>query len=167
MTEERISGPRVLGSMRTENGVGVVRVEDTYATDIDDLWSAVTVPERLRRWVAVVEGDLRVGGSFTATFTSGWDGSGRVEVCDAPNRLVVSTWEEGDEPSTVEVTLTAEGSRTRLVIEERGLPLDHLSAYGSGWQVHIEDLAATLAGRATSTWSDRQKQLAPAYEELP
>jgi hypothetical protein len=27
------------------------------------------------------------------------------------------------------------------------MPLDHLAGYGSGWQVHVEDLAAHLAGR--------------------
>ena len=31
---------------------GEVRVEDVYATDIDDLWEACTDPDRLARWIA-------------------------------------------------------------------------------------------------------------------
>ena len=35
---------------------------DVYDTDLADLWSAITEPDRLARWVATVEGDLRLGG---------------------------------------------------------------------------------------------------------
>ena len=31
--------------------------------------------------------------------------------------------------------------------EDRGLPLDQIASYGAGDQVHVEDLAAALAGR--------------------
>lgn len=40
----------------------------------------------------------------------------------------------------VEAHLTADGERTRLVVEERGLPLDVLPFHGAGWQTHPEDL---------------------------
>ena len=36
----------------------------------DDLWEACTDPERLARWIAKVSGDLQVGGSIHAVFTS-------------------------------------------------------------------------------------------------
>jgi hypothetical protein len=55
-------GIRILGSLRSADGKGVVRIEDRYDTDIDDLWSAVTDPGRLARWYGQVEGDLRPGG---------------------------------------------------------------------------------------------------------
>ena len=45
--------------MRATDGVGVIRMEDRYDTTPDDLWSALTDPRRLARWVADVEGDLR------------------------------------------------------------------------------------------------------------
>ena len=54
---------RMLGSMRRiDEARGAVRVEDVYDTDIADLWSAITEPDRLARWIATVEGDLRIGG---------------------------------------------------------------------------------------------------------
>ena len=41
-----------------------MRIEDRFDTDIDDLWSALTDPGRLARWLGEVEGDLRPGGEF-------------------------------------------------------------------------------------------------------
>jgi uncharacterized protein YndB with AHSA1/START domain len=80
---------RILGSMRRlDEKRGVVRMEDVYDTDIADLWSAITEPERLARWIATVEGDLRVGGTVQTRFTSTWEGPGRIDVCEAPNYLV-------------------------------------------------------------------------------
>ena len=48
--------------------------------------------------------------------------------------------------------------KTLLVLEERGMLLDPLAAYGAGVQVHVEDLAAHLAGRercdAEARWNE-------------
>jgi len=44
--------PRILGSLGSADGTGVVRIEDRYDTDIDDLWEALTDPTRLARWYA-------------------------------------------------------------------------------------------------------------------
>jgi uncharacterized protein YndB with AHSA1/START domain len=157
---------RILGGMRRiDEKRGAVRVEDVYETDIGDLWSAITEPDRLARWVATVEGDLRVGGVVHARFTSSWEGPGRIDVCDEPNRLVVTMEPGTDDEAVIEALLTAEGERTRLVVEERGLPLDELYKHGAGWQAHIEDLARYLAG-SSSTWKARWEELSPAYQSL-
>jgi len=161
MTEQKL-----LAALREEDGLGVVRVEDVYATTIDDLWSAITDPSRLKRWVVEVSGDLRVGGDFSANFTSGWSGSGTVDVCDAPNLLRVRTWQPGQEVTTIEAVLTAEGDRTRLVIEERGLPLADYAGHGAGWQAHAEDLHALVDGREPGIWADRWRELNDAYLAL-
>ena len=157
---------RILGSLREENGAGVVHVEDVYDTDIHDLWSAITEPARLARWLVTVDGDVSAGGEFGLTFTSGWAGVGRVDVCEAPRHLRVTSWSESDAPGVIEATLVAEGASTRLIIEESGLPLDEYFYHGSGWQTHIEDLAAYLAGRETSDWGARARELSGAYREM-
>ena len=139
MSSNARAGNRVLGSLRSADGNGVVRMEDRYDTDIDDLWSAVTEPSRLARWIAEVHGDFRLGGEFRARFTSGWEGTVRVEACEPPRRLLVSTKETGEpEEEVIEAALTADGDQTILVIEARGLPIDQLAAYEAGWQIHVE-----------------------------
>ena len=165
-------GLRILGSLRSAGGKGVVRIEDRYGTGIGDLWSALTDPDRLASWYGQVEGDLRLGGQFRLHVEDAdLDATGRVEACEPPRRLLVTTresdesWRKGtgappfDE--AIEATLTADGDQTILVIEVRGIPLDRIAAYGAGWQIHAENLAAHLAvGEA------RWVELVPAYQDL-
>jgi uncharacterized protein YndB with AHSA1/START domain len=157
---------RMLGSMRRiDEARGAVRVEDVYDTDIGDLWSAVTEPRRLARWIAEVEGDLRVGGMVQARFTSTWEGPGRIDVCEPPNHVVLTMEPAAADETVIEAWLTSEGEQTRLVIEERGLPVDVLYKHGAGWQAHIEDLGRYLAG-GQSNWKARWTELAEAYQSL-
>jgi uncharacterized protein YndB with AHSA1/START domain len=168
MTGNARAGGRIIGSLRSADGKGVVRIEDRFETDIDDLWSALTDPSRLVRWLGEVEGDLRLGGEFRARFfASGWEGTGRVEACEPPRRLLVLT-RQSDKPDeqVIEVTLTADGSQTILVWEERGMPLDQLAGYGAGIQVHVEDLAAHIAGQERCDADARWNELYPAYQDL-
>ena len=66
----------------------------------------------------------------------------------------------------IEVTLTADNEETILVWEERDMPLDQRAAYAAGVQVHVEDLAAYLAGRERCDADARFEELVPAYQEL-
>jgi uncharacterized protein YndB with AHSA1/START domain len=168
MTSNQPAGTRILGSLRAAGAAGVVRIGDHYDTDIDDLWSALTDPGRLASWYGQVEGDLRPGGEFHASIdSSGWEGTGRVEACEPPRRLLVTT-RGADEPydEAIEATLIAGGDQTILVIEARGMPLDLLAAYGAGYQIHAENLAAHLAGRERVDSQTRWAELAPSYEDL-
>jgi uncharacterized protein YndB with AHSA1/START domain len=158
---------KTTGTMRAlDEKRGAVRVEDVYDTDINDLWEACTTPERLARWIAEVSGDLRIGGTIQASFTSTWTGPGRIEICDAPRHLLLTMQPGTDEEAVMEASLAPEGGKTRLVIEERGLPLDVLYLHGAGWQAHVEDLGRHLAG-GESQWKARWAELSPDYKTLP
>lgn len=177
MTDNARPSDRILGDLRSADGAGVVRIEDRYDTTIDDLWDALTDPARLARWYGQVEGDLRPGGEFR-TFIAAADieGTGRVEACEPPRRLLVRTREteesyrrgQGVPPfdEDIEATLTADGDQTILAIEVRGMPLDKIASYGAGWQIHSENLAAHLAGRAPGDDEARWVELVPAYQDL-
>ena len=168
MTGNEATGNRLLGTLRSADGKGVVRMEDRYDTDIDDLWSAITDPSRLARWYGEVEGDLRVGGELRIrVFSSGWEGARVVQACEPPRRLLMVGKEE-DAPYELatEVWLTPDGDQTILVMEERGMPLDYLAGYGAGVQIHVEDLAAYLGGRERCDSDARMEVLFPAYQAL-
>ena len=177
MTSNERAGTRILGSLRSADGAGVVRIEDRYDTDIDDLWSALTDPGRLARWYGQVEGDLRPGGEFRLYIESdGWEGYGRVDACDPPRRLLVTTREtdeswlkgRGAQPfdEAIEASLTGDGAQTILVLEVRGMPLDKIAFYGAGWQIHAENLAAHLSGRERGDTETRWDELVPPYQDL-
>jgi len=177
MTDNAGRRTRVLGRLRSADGTGVVRIEDRYDTDIDDLWSALTDPRRLARWYGEVDGDPGPGGQFNVHLeAAGVHAVGRVEVCEPPGRLQVVTretdesWQQGGGvppfDQTIEATLTADGGRTILVIEIQGMPVDKLAFYGAGWQIHAENLATYLAGREPGDTGARWDELVPPYQEL-
>jgi uncharacterized protein YndB with AHSA1/START domain len=171
MTSNATGRDRILGSLRSEDGKGIVRMEDRYDTDIDDLWSAITDPSRLARWYGKVDGDLRPGGVFDVNVTDAWEGSGRVDACEPPGHLLVTLRDNDPQPGQpeewiIEAELTSDGSQTVLVVEQRGLPLPLLPAYGAGVQIHFENLAELIAGRELQDTESRWMELIPAYRNL-
>jgi uncharacterized protein YndB with AHSA1/START domain len=177
VTSEAHGSARILGSLRSEDGKGVVRMEDRFDAGIADVWAAVTDPSRLSQWYGDVAGDLRLGGEYRAhVFATESDINGRVEECEPSGRLRVTvretdeSWREGQGASPfderTEVTLTADGDQTVLAMEVRGMPVELLFAYGTGWQIHVEDLGAHLAGRGRGDAAARWPELQPAYEAL-
>lgn len=176
MTSDASPGTRILGSLRSAEGVGVVRIEDRYDTDIDDLWSAITDPDRLARWFGEVEGELSQGGEFRVQIADAGERTGQVDACEPPQRVVVTTREtdesyrrgQGVPPfdAVWEATLTADGDQTILVIEVQGMPLDKIAFFGAGWQIHAENLAAHITGRDHGDIEARWDELVPPYQEL-
>ena len=168
MTSNAPAGDRLLGNLRSAEGKGVVRIEDRFDTDVDDLWSALTDPSRLSDWIGEVEGDLRLGGEFRFRFfATGSEGTGRVEACEPPHRLLVTMALGEPDEDVIEATLATDGDQTILVWEERGMPLDQVAAYGAGVQIHVEDLAAYLAGKERrENVKARWDELQPAYQGL-
>ncbi|MGZ0149958.1 SRPBCC domain-containing protein [Kribbella sp. WER1] len=169
---------KLIGTMRAlDQTRGAVRVDDVYDTDIHDLWESCTTPDRLARWIADVSGDLRVGGTVQLVFTSSWNGAARIEICEPPHHLLITSEPGAEDEGQLEAWLTPEGSRTRLVVEERGLPVDKLHYYGAGWQAHLEDLGRSLAlggaaheggwsgERPATAWHARWTELTAAYED--
>ena len=155
----------------------MVHLEGSFNTGIEDLWSAITDPGRLAQWHAQVEGDLHPGGTFRRYVEADeWEGTGRVESCEAPRRLVVTnreseeSWRKGQGmppfDESLEATLRAEGNRTTLVLEIGGLPLEPIAFFGVGWQIHMEKLAAYLEGRDFGDSKARWDDLIPGYQDL-
>ncbi|HET6393984.1 MAG TPA: SRPBCC family protein, partial [Blastococcus sp.] len=136
-------GVRRQRSDGTEEVVVVIR--RTYDAAVEDVWAAVTDPDRLRRWLLPVTGDLRVGGTFQLEGNAGGD----IRRCEAPHRLSV-TW--GMESSVVDVRLAADGDERTVLDLEHSVPLEIAGSgagalyVGPGWDVSIHGLADFLAG---------------------
>ena len=94
----------------------------------------------------------------------GTDGSTRVSL--RTDFVIVS--KDPDEPTedAVEVTLTAEGGQTILVLEHRGVSDKLIAEYGAGDQIHVEDLGEYLAGRGRIDARARFEALIPAYRAM-
>lgn len=161
----------VLGTLHSVDGEGAVRMEDRLDIGIDDLWGALTDPARLAHWFGEVEGELSQGGQFRAGISLAGERTGQVEACKPPQRLLLTMRDPSPQPgqperTVIEAELVAEGAQTRLVWEERGMPVNLLAAYGAGIQIHIEHLADYISGRELRDVDARWKELFPAYEAL-
>ena len=117
-----------------------------YETQVEDLWDALTDPERIPRWFLPVTGELKLGGRYQLQGNAG----GTITECTPPHRLAV-TWEFGEGMSWLSVTLKAEGDgRTRLTLEHVA-PVDpHWERFGAGavgvgWDLTLIGLGQYLA----------------------
>ena len=109
-----------------------------YDAPIEDVWDACTNPERLRRWYAPVEGDLRIGGSFT----QGDFGPGLVVRCEPPHLLTVALGGGDPSPDEIELRLRSVDGGTVLEFEHAttidsheigGQIFDAVSCMGGGY----------------------------------
>jgi uncharacterized protein YndB with AHSA1/START domain len=125
-----------------------VTLERGYDTTVDDLWDAVTNPERLPRWFLPISGDLKLGGRYQFQGNAG----GAITDC-VPPRFVAATWEFGGGVSWVELRLTSEGdARSRLALSHICPIDDHWrrfgpGAVGVGWDLGLVGLAFHVAGQ--------------------
>ena len=161
----------VLGSLHSRAGEGVVRMEDRFDTGIEDLWGALTDPDRLARWFGEVEGELSEGIEFRVRIALAGERTGLVEACEPPQRLLVTMRDPDPQPgqpqqTVIEAQLIAEDAQTKLVWEERGMPVNLLPAYGAGIQIHVEHLADYISNRELRNAEVRWNKLFPAYEAL-
>ena len=161
----------VLGSLRSVDDEGVVRMEDHFDTGIDDLWGALTDPVRLAQWFGELDGELSQGGEFRVRIALSGERVGQVEACEPPQRLLLTMRDpdpQAGQPAQTEIEawLIAEDAQTTLVWEERGMPVNLLPAYGAGIQIHVEHLADYISGRELRNVESRWNELFPAYEAL-
>jgi uncharacterized protein YndB with AHSA1/START domain len=142
----------VLGTItRAGDHAEVVFARD-YDTDAADLWAAVTEPERLARWFAPVDGDLRDGGRFTIRFDDNDVPDCRVTSCDAP-RAYSWEWPHAAYTSLVTVAVEPAGTGARLHLTHTRLAPSQAPDYAAGWEIYVSRLAELTAGEEVrDTW---------------
>ncbi|HEX5533700.1 MAG TPA: SRPBCC domain-containing protein [Actinomycetales bacterium] len=173
------------GVLRLEADAVAVRFERHYATDVADLWSAITKPARLARWFETVEaadGGLCEGGGYRIDWGEGGITEGAIERCRPPHELQV-TWTFPGEPTSLLVVQlrpasggadAVEGDEPGavLVIDHSRLPATQAAGYGAGWHAYLDRLAAEGVASGSDDaasphggfdWDQRWSELMPAY----
>ena len=120
----------------------------------ETIFSFLTVPEKHMEWEGTaVELDPRPGGIYRVLVHGEYQAAGEfVEV--VPNEKIVLAfgWDMPDNPippgsTRVEITLHAEGDKTRLRMVHSGLPDDDAVAqHVTGWDHYLGRLAVVAAG---------------------
>lgn len=152
---KQIDVTRIVGLVRREvrpterdgRAASVVVASRVFATDIEDLWSAVTSKERIPRWFLPIEGELQLGGRYQFKGNAG----GTITACDRPTGFA-TTWEFGGDTSWIAVTLASEARGTRLTLEHTAFTDNpHFQKYGPGavgigWDMGLLGLHLYLEG---------------------
>ena len=93
----------------------MIRREIVFPVPREELWDALTEPERLEDWFAnEVDVDLRPGGAASFRWSNGEERHATVTTVDPEERLAF-TW---DDEGEVEFTLSDDADGTRLVVVE-------------------------------------------------
>lgn len=139
------------GSLPAGEGNTVV-LRRRYDAEVEDVWDAVTAPERVRRWFLPVSGDLRLGGTYELEGNA----AGEILQCQPPRLLRIS-WLYGEDAqrgtSEVEVRLAPSplgGTEFVLahtaIVDEEFMTTYGPGATGVGWDLSLMGLAMHLAG---------------------
>ena len=121
-----------------------VRMRRSYQAEPEELWDALTNPERMPRWFWPVTGDFKVGGSYQLQDNAG----GEILECEPPKRFKVTF---GGPTSLLELRLLSAGSATELELEhtmsEPPAPGGAGGLYvGPGWEGGFLALAMYIDG---------------------
>jgi uncharacterized protein YndB with AHSA1/START domain len=138
-------GRKVMRDAGASGETVAVRLERTYDAGVEDVWDAVTDPDRLRRWFLPVSGELKVGGTFQLEGNAG----GEILACDAPTLLRVTF---GSETSIVELRFTALGAERTGLEMVHTVPIEIAQSGagalypGPGWDGALLALGLYVAG---------------------
>jgi len=133
-----------------------MQVTRTYPSPIDDVWTALTVSDRLGAWFGTyagtpptvevtITGEVDAGGEVAPPVTA------TIHECVAPTRLVVEM-PEGDVSWTVALDLAATPSGTVVELSQdlpEGLDQADIEA---GWAWYLDRLGAVLTGTEMPEW---------------
>jgi uncharacterized protein YndB with AHSA1/START domain len=134
------------GRIESRDGLPVLVIERTFAAPIDDVWAALTDPERMARWIGTWSGDPETGRvAFRMLFEGGdpEDAGEDVDIreCDPPRRLAVTT-HAGEMSWQLELDLSERDGVTTLVFRQPGIDPGEAGNVGPGWEFYLDRLVA-------------------------
>ncbi|WAP50878.1 SRPBCC domain-containing protein [Arthrobacter sp. ATA002] len=110
------------------------------------VWWGLTDPAALPQWIGTVtSGEFAAGSAVTVQHAENYSCISTVLDC-TPEALLAMTWEFPDEPlSHLRITLTPDGTFTRLDLTHEGLGAETAN-YLTGWHTHLLYLEDLLRG---------------------
>jgi uncharacterized protein YndB with AHSA1/START domain len=140
---------REVGKRPIESGeVVAVVLRRSYDAQVEDVWDAVTNPDRMKRWFLPVSGDLRVGGTFQLEGNAG----GEILRCEPPRLLKVTF---GGPTSLVELRLTSAADSSTTLELEHTVPIEMAGSgagalyVGPGWDGALMALGLFFQGEVS------------------
>lgn len=142
-------------------------LERTFRADIVDVWASITESERTARWFASWTGTPGTGETikYRLMFEEGApEGDMRIDACEPPKRLAVSTTDESGS-WRLELELHTEGDRTVLTFTHHLDDPAGADQIGPGWEYYLDLLVASRTDDAQPQWDDYYPALKDPYAD--
>lgn len=157
---------------------GVVTVEDdgrqrlefrrSWPDPVEDVWSALTEPDRLARWIGAYDGTRGPGGTgtFRMTHEEGEHAGEPMTIleCEPPRRLVVEWTQQQTGSWRVDLDLWSEDGRTVLRFVQVFPAGADVTDMAMGWHWYLDKLDAEVRGvQQPAEWDAFVAQVGRAY----
>jgi uncharacterized protein YndB with AHSA1/START domain len=153
---------------REDGGRQRLEFRRSWPDPIEDVWSALTEPERLARWIGRYDGERAVGGTGTFTMTHK-EGEALGEPttiveCDPPRRLVIEWVQQDTDAWRIDLDLWVEDGRTQLRFTQMYAADADVTDFAMGWHWYLDKFEAEVSGRPQpADWDAFLAELGPAY----
>jgi uncharacterized protein YndB with AHSA1/START domain len=157
------------GTVTTEDdGRRRVEFRRSWPEPIEDIWAALTEPDRLARWIGVYEGERTTGGTGTFAMTQEeGEAPGQpttIAECDPPRRLVIEWPEASSLMERIDLDLWAEDGRTVLRFVQFFPAATDVVDWALGWHWYLDKLGAEIEGGTPPTdWDAFVAEVGPGY----
>lgn len=139
--------------------------ERRIAKPIEKVWAAITTPERIADWFAIVDLDPRLGGHYRLRFAADEPAMTGVIVEFEPQRRLAHTWPDPGHPtSIVRYELEPDGDGCRLRLTQTGLSAKHAASI-AGWHVFLDAIPGATDGIRTVWSRDRERAALGLYRD--
>jgi uncharacterized protein YndB with AHSA1/START domain len=157
---------------RLDDGRQRLEFRRSWPDPIEDVWAALTEPDRLARWIGRYDGAREPGGTgtFVMTHEEGEQTGDPMTIveCDPPRRLVVEWTQQETADWRVDLDLWAEGGGTHLSFVQVFPAGADVADFAMGWHWYLEKLGAELGGPPPpGDWDAFVAQVGPGYGRAP
>ena len=155
-----------LGTITEVDGRHVLVQTRQFAAPVEDVWAAVTEPERLARWIGTWTGDPAAGSVHFRMLFEGDEHEGEsmeIRVCEPPYRLHLTS-RVGDEVWLLELDLSHEDGVTTLTFSQPGVAKEQVGEVGPGWDYYLDRLVDAETG-ADPAGRDFERDYYPALSD--
>lgn len=135
------------GRIRRDGDRRVLTITREFRAPIEDVWAAVTEPERLARWIGTFTGDPASGKvAFTMTAEEGATPEDmEIRECVPPTVLRV-TAHAGEYHWLLDLVLKEHDGVTTLTFEQPDIDPAGAESIGPGWEYYLDRLVAAESG---------------------
>ncbi|MEV4375365.1 SRPBCC family protein [Streptosporangium sp. NPDC049644] len=152
---------------RTGTGSDLV-LSRTFRAPAEDVWASITESDRTALWFGPWEGEAAPGRTIKVQMAfeeqAPWCEM-RIDACDPPRRLALSTTDESG-TWRLELSLLETDGSTELRLVHHLVSEEGIGEIGPGWEYYLDMLVAAREGSPRPDFTDYHPPMKGYFDEL-